>query len=128
MGRRDVYSGTVKLKGKEHVDAIRECGNYALNLLELRRFGEAKKLLRKTMPVAQRVLGNDHDVTLSIREDLCHATLNGGSSAEEKREALQMLEDTVAVIRRVMGPAHPDTLHAQEKLEIYRRKFPGPTA
>ena len=63
-----------------------------------------------------------------MREDLSRATILGDSSSKEKRKALQMLEDTVAVIRRVMGPAHPDTLHAQEKLEIYRRKFPGPTA
>ena len=52
--------------------------------------------------------------------------LDGESSAEEKREALQMLEDTVAVMRRVFGPAHPDTLFTQRKLKIYRRKFPGP--
>ena len=63
-----------------------------------------------------------------MREDLSRAILDGDSSGNEKHQALQMLEDTVAVIRRVMGPAHPDTLHAQEKLEIYRRKFPGPTA
>ena len=82
-------------------------------------------MLRKVIPVARRVLGNEHDVTLSLREDLSRATLDGESSAEEKREALQMLEDTVAVMRRVLGPAHPDTVNAQEKLEIYRRKFPG---
>ena len=74
-------------------------------------------------PVAQRVLGNDHDVTLSIREDLCRATLDGESSAEEKREALRMLEDVAAVMRRVLGPAHPDTLHAQKKLEIHRQEL-----
>ena len=99
-----------------------------MTLLQLKRFEEAKELLRKNIPVAQRVLGNDHDVTLSIREDLCRATLSGQSSAEEKREALQMLEDTVAVMRRVLGPAHPDTRHAHTELKIYRRKFPGPTA
>ena len=48
------------------------------------------------------------------------ATLDGESSAEEKREALQMLEDTVAVMRRVFGPAHPETLRAQRQLEHYR--------
>ena len=76
--------------------------------------------------MAQRVLGAEHDLTLSLREDLSRAILlDGDSSAEEKREALQMLEDTVAVMRRVLGPAHPDTLHAQEKLEIYRTQFPA---
>ena len=100
-----------------------------MTLLQLKRFEAAKELLRKNIPVARRVLGNHHELTLSLREDLSRAILlDGDSSAEEKREALQMLEDTVAVMRRVLGPAHPDTLHAQRQLKIYRRKFPGPTA
>ena len=63
-----------------------------------------------------------------MRENLSLATLDGASSAEEKREALRTLEDVAAVMRRVLGPAHPDTRHAQGVLKIYRRKFPGPTA
>ena len=94
-----------------------------MTLLDLRRFEEAKILLRKMVPVAQRVLGTEHDITLSLREDLSLATLDGESSAEEKREALRMLEDVAAVMRRVLGPAHPDTLHAQEKLEGYRQRI-----
>ena len=90
-------------------------------LLELQRFEEAKKILRRTVPVARRVFGTEHALTLSLREDLSHATLDGESSAEEKREALRMLEDTAAVMRRVLGPAHPDTLRVQKNLEVYQR-------
>ena len=72
-------------------------------------------------PVARRVLGDSNDLTLSLREDLSRATLDGESSAEEKRQALQMLEDTVAVMRRVLGPAYPDTVHAQGWLKSYRQ-------
>ena len=92
-----------------------------MTLLDLRRFEEAKKVLRKVTPVSQRVLGTEDEQTLSLREDFARAILGGESSAEEKREALRMLEDTVAVMRRVLGPAHPDTLHAQEKLDGYRK-------
>ena len=91
-----------------------------MNLMHQRHFEEAKRVLRKMTPVARRVLGTEHELTLSLREDLSRATLRGESSAEEKREALRMLEDTVAVMRRVLGPAHPDTLHAQRQLEHYR--------
>ena len=70
--------------------------------------------------MARRALGAEHALTLSLREDLSHATLDGDSSANEKRKALQMLEDTAAVMRRVLGPAHPDALHAQRQLEHYR--------
>ena len=55
-----------------------------------------------------------------MREDLSRAILDGDSSANEKRQALQRLEDTVAVMRRVLGPAHPDTLRVQGELEHYQ--------
>ena len=125
--RRDVYFGRLKLSGKEHEETIREASNYAINLLDLRRFKEAKSLLCKWAPVAQRVFGAEHWRTLSLREDLARATLAGDSSSKEKRKALQMLEDTVAVMRRVLGPAHPDTLHAQNNLEGYRQRTGGAT-
>ena len=48
-------------------------------------------------------------------------TLDGESSAEEKREALRVLAEVAGVIRRVMGPVHPDTLFAQRELERYRQ-------
>ena len=92
-----------------------------MTLLDLRRFEEAKKVLRKVTPVARRILGTEHELSLSLREDLSRATLDGESSAEEKRQALRMLEDVAGVMRRVLGPAHPDTLHAQEKLDGYRK-------
>ena len=76
------------------------------------------------LPVARRVLGAEHARTLSLREDLARATLDGDSSSKEKRKALQMLEDTVAVMCRVLGPQHPETQRMQENLEIYREEFP----
>ena len=70
--------------------------------------------------------GTEHDITLSLREDLSRATLDGESSAEEKREALRMLEDVAGVMRRVLGPAHPDTVHAQGWLKkVYRQRIGG---
>ena len=91
-----------------------------MTLLDLERFKEAKRVLRHTIPVARRALGAEHDITLSLREDLCRATLDGESSAEEKREALRMLEDVAGIMRRVLGAAHPDTLYTQRQLERYR--------
>ena len=118
--RHEVYSGHLNLNGEEHYDTLREANNYAMHLLQLKRFEEAKRILGHTVPVAQRVLGTEHKLTLSLREDLSRATLDGESSAEEKREALRMLEEVAGVMRRVMGPAHPDTVHAQRQVEHYR--------
>ena len=99
--------------------------NYGITLIDLRRFEEAKRLLRKVLPVARRVLGAEHVRTLSLREDLARATLGGDSSSKEKRKALQTLEETLGVMRRVLGAAHPETQRVQRQLEAHRREFSG---
>ena len=121
--RRDVCFGFLKLNGEDHRDTLIAANNYAMNLLDLRRFKEAKRVLRKVIPVALRVLGAEHNLTLSLREDLCRATLCGDSSANERRDALKMLEDTLGVMRRVLGPQHPTTQRVQQCLCSYREQF-----
>ena len=121
---RDVYSETLRLYDEESMDVLREANNYAMHLIDARRFKEAKKILRKRIPVARRVLGPEHDLTMSMREDLCRATLDGDSAANEKREALRTLEDTVGLMRRVLGAQHPEAQRAQKTLESYREKSP----
>ena len=117
---RDVYSEELKLYGRHNKQTLESASNYAMTLLDLERFEEAKILLHKVAPVAQRVCGAEHDLTLSLREDLSRAILDGESSAEEKRQALRMLEDVAGVRRRVLGPAHPETLFTQTELEHYQ--------
>ena len=56
-------------------------------------------------------------------QDLCLAILDGGPSANEKRDALKMLEDTLGVMRRVLGPQHPDTQRVQRNLHRHREQF-----
>ena len=121
--RRGIYSECLRLYDEESIYVLREANNYATTLIGLDRFEEAKSLLRKTIPVARRVLGPEHDLTMSMREDLCRATLNGDSAANEKREALRTLEDTVGLMRRVLGAQHPETQRAQVTLDSYRRKL-----
>ena len=53
--KRDVYSGRLKLMGEEHETTLMAASNYANLLLDLKRFEEARSLLRKMMPVARRV-------------------------------------------------------------------------
>jgi tetratricopeptide (TPR) repeat protein len=65
--RQDVYSGYLKLAGEEHGRTVHTAFNYATALLDLERFEEAKSLLRKTIPVARRILGESHEFTLRMR-------------------------------------------------------------
>ena len=64
--RRDVYSGRLKLHGDQHFDTLREANNYAGSLVDLERYQEAKTLLLRTLPVARRVFGESHDLTLKL--------------------------------------------------------------
>ena len=84
--------------------------NYALLLLKLKRFEEAKLLLRKMMPVARRVLGEGHNVTLRMRKVYAKALFkDDGATLDDVREAAATLEEIERTARRVLGGAHPLT-------------------
>ena len=119
--RRDVYSGTLKLKGEEHQDTIREANNCAVTLHHMKRFEEVRSLLRKTMPVARRVLGDNHEMTLKMRWNYARVLyLDEGASLDDRREAVQTLESVAHSWKRIFGPAHPETPKAQEALKYAR--------
>ena len=65
--RQDVYSGCLKYYGEDNEHTIREAICYAGLLFDLGRFEETRSLMRKTMPIARRVLGECHDLTLRVR-------------------------------------------------------------
>ena len=106
--RRDVYSGWLRLYGEEHEETLREANNYARFLVDHKRFEEAKALLRKMMPVAQRVLGCNDRLTLTMkRVDAAVVYKNDGATLDDLREAVTRLEDAERTARRVFGGAHP---------------------
>ena len=82
--------------------------NYVVSLLDQQRYAEAKSLMRKTMPVARRVLGESHDVTLKVRWLRAVALCNDPSATlDDVREAVTTLEDAERTARRVFGGTHP---------------------
>ena len=114
---RDVYSGRLKLYGKEHERTLIAANNYANSLVGIDRFEEAKSLLRETVPVTQRVLGANHDFTLRMRSSYAHALYNDPSaSLDDLREAVTTLEDAERIARRVLGGAHPLTAEIEDQL------------
>jgi len=89
----------------------------------LQRFEEAKALMRKTLPVARRVLGENNDATLRMRG--CYADalrMRGDPSAtlDDLREAVRTLEDGTRIAQRVMGGAHPTTKNLENELQDAR--------
>jgi len=106
--QRNVYSGRLKLKGEEHENTILAANNLAWTLLHQRRFEEAKSLMRKTMPVARRVLGECNGNALKTRWNYAHALYKAdGATLDDLREAVTTLEKTERTARRVLGGAHP---------------------
>ena len=95
---------------KEHEDTLRAANNYASTLVTLRRFEEAKSVLRKTMPVARRVLGEGNDLTLRLRWNYAKGLYkNSAATLDDLREAVNTLEDAGRTARQVLGGAHPLT-------------------
>ena len=117
----EAYNGNLKIHGEHHEETITAAGNCAITCINLERFEEAKSLLRKLMPVAQRVHGTEHMRTISLREDLARAMLDDrDSSLVEIREALETLEEILGVMQRVLGASHPETRRVQQHLKAYR--------
>ena len=114
---RDTYSGYLRLNGEEHRESLIAAKNLATTLGELRRFEEAKALMRKTTPVARRVLGESNRITLAMRLLYAQSLYkDDGSTLDDLREAVATLVETVRTARRVFGGAHPLTTGIEGEL------------
>ena len=119
--RRDVYFGFLNLGSEETKDALIAGTNYATHLNRLERYAEAKPLLRKLMPVARRVLGNNDDTTLKMRGNYAEALYEDvGATLDDLRESVTTLEDVERTARRVFGGAHPTTVGLENELQEAR--------
>ena len=106
--------------------------NYADTLVGLDRFEEAKSLMRKTLPVARRVLGDSNDTTLRTRWMYAMALYDDPAAPlDDIREAVVTLEETERTAQRVFGGAHPLTKAIGRHLPLSRaaldaRETPSP--
>ena len=118
--RRDVYSGRLRLN-EEHINTFIAAINHAISLKDLSRFEEAKSLLRETMPVARRVLGESNDVMLRLRWNYADALYkDDDATLDDLREAVYTLEETTRTAQRVLGGAHPMTVDIGRTLQYAR--------
>ena len=115
--QRDVYYGHVKLNGEGHLESLGAANNYATTLIRLNRYQEVKSVLRKTMPVARRVLTESHELTLRMGRLYARALFEDPSATlDHLREAVATLEEIERTARRVMGGAHPLTGGTEREL------------
>ena len=89
---------------------LRAAYNYAETLGQLQRSEEAKSLMRKTVPVARRVLGEGNGLTLGMHLNYAQSLYrDADATLDDLREAVTTLEDAGRIARRVLGGAHPLT-------------------
>jgi hypothetical protein len=120
--RREIYSGRLQLLGNQDCQTIFAAYNFAASLAKLQRFEEAKSLMRKTMPVARQVLGENHEDTLRLRWSYAVALyMSTDATLADIREAVATLEDTVRIAQRVLGGAHPLTAQVELGLRVSRK-------
>ena len=95
--------------------------NYAGSLLLADRFEEAKSLLRKMIAVAQRVLGENNDLTLGMKWNYARSLYEDtAATLDELREVMTTLEDAERIARRVLGNLHPTTEGMRRDLQVVR--------
>ena len=124
--KQDVYAGHLKLNGEDNVSTLMAANNYAATLKDLRRFEEAKALLRRTIPVARCVVGEGDGLTLRMRYTYARALYEDPRSdpratLEYLREAVTTLEEIERTARRVFGGSHPLTV----EIERFLHKIPS---
>jgi hypothetical protein len=86
-----------------------ESVNCAASLVLLNRFEEVRSLLRKKMPVARRVCGDQDLITLKMRRNYAMMLYrDDGSTISDLHEAVEMLDDLALIARRVLGISHPE--------------------
>ena len=121
MMKQDVYFGHSKLNGEEHQHTLTAASNYALALVTLKRFEDAKSVLRKTIPVARRVFGEGNETALIMRFTYSRALYRDtGATLDDISEAVTTLEEVERTTRRVMGIAHPLTASMENTLREAR--------
>jgi len=119
--QREAYAAKLEVHGEEDIRTLGSAYNIANFLSDLYRFKEAKSLLRKTLPVARRILGESNEVTLKMRSSYAEALYrDDGATFDDLREAVTTLEEAERTARRVLGGAHPITKGIEVELQNAR--------
>ena len=90
--------------------------------------------MRNTTPVARRVLGDCHELSLKIRGIYAQSLYEDpAATLDDLREAMTTLEDAERIARRVLGSVHPMTTAIEEDLRNARaalraRETPSPSS
>ena len=87
----------------------------------LGHFEEAKSVLRKTIPVVQRVHGERDLITFKMKWNYAETLYKDeDATLDDLRESVTTLEDTARIARQVFGGANPFTSTIEVSLKVSR--------
>ena len=96
-------------------------GNLAISLFLVKNFEEGKSLLRKNIPVARRILGENAEFTLTMRFNYARGLYNDpGATLSDLRESVRLFEKIEPTAQRALGSAHPEVVNAGQTLQSAR--------
>ena len=108
--KREIYASRLALDGKSNEGTLIAALNLIVSFTNALRLSEAKRMLREQLPIATRVLGKDHDVTLSLQRNVVIGLLRDEKSTrQETLQAEKLAKDMLVRLRRVYGAQHPLT-------------------
>ena len=121
----DIYAQKLSLFESSDIEVIITAYNLSRALGHSGRYREQKRLMNSTIPKARKSLGDDHELTLSCRQNyaasLLYAENMSPASQCDLREATKILEDVQKRCRRVLGANHRVTLAVQGDLNYARQ-------
>ena len=95
--------------------------NYATCLGSLGHLKELKTVMRRTLPVAKRILGENNETTLRMRWACAQALYEDpAATLDDLHEAVETAEETERIARRVFGSAHPLAVQIESLLRTAR--------
>ena len=120
---REISADSSRIYGPDHENTIIDAINLSESLIEAKLFEEARSLLRDNIPVARRTLGDEHDLTLTLRSLYACTIYRDTNSSRAVHEAVAILEDVLQTTRRVFGTSHPNVTEFGTYLENARMRL-----
>lgn len=106
----------------EFIDLLWETGNVASELLSEGSPEDARRLEEQLLEVCRRTIGDEHQTTLHVINDL--AVIR--SSVGDRKGSGELMDELVQTRRRVLGEQDPETLiaiHNRDMLRAGSRSF-----
>ena len=119
LRRQDFESKLLNL-GATHGEVLGSAQNLAHTLVEKGDWAEARTFLTEQIPIAQRALGPDAQITLCLRALKGQALCNGDVSVANAVDAVAISEDTLKRSQRILGATHPRTKAIQDDVRLAR--------